>query len=98
MDALLSFGEALHTVTDRASPWHDNHNETWYGWLNPAASAGHAAGEYTLGPSREVERGMAEHEAYLLWERYQKMLKEKREKEEEKRRREEEEKKKKEAK
>jgi hypothetical protein len=92
-DALEFFGNALHTVTDRASPWHD---QTWFG-INPVLwgpSLGHGLGEKSLGPSREAARGMAEHEAALLWLRYQARLREERKKreEEERKKKEEEEK------
>ncbi|MHB8652645.1 MAG: RHS repeat domain-containing protein [Terriglobia bacterium] len=78
-DALDFFGTALHTATDRTSPWHSG-NQTWWGVLNPAASFGHFLGERWLGPSQEEAIGEAEYQARLLWTRFQNMLKEEREK------------------
>jgi len=83
-DALLFFGQALHTVTDRTSPWH--HGSAWGGVLVPGASIGHFLGETLRGPSRQLEIGLAEHEARLLWYRYQGMLAAARIEEEKKRR------------
>jgi hypothetical protein len=83
-DALWHFGEALHTVTDRASPWHGYHDEAWMGIWNPPAAGRHGIREATVGWSREGAIGMAIYEARLLWFRFQMMLEEAREEEKQK--------------
>lgn len=97
---LMHFGYALHTVTDRTSPWHMNHENEWSltsgrGW-GAAKGAAHGLAEYRRGSTREGELGMAIHEARLLWDRFQNMLEKEREKERKRRDKEEEERKKKE--
>jgi hypothetical protein len=72
--AIYAFGEALHTVTDRESPWHDNGNEIWWGIALPGASLGHALGERYLGHSQQGSIAEAEYQAKLLWARFQMML------------------------
>ncbi len=71
--ALYSFGEALHTVTDRESPWHDNDSVAWWGIASPT-SLGHFIAETHFGPSQEGSISMAEYQAKVLWSRYQAML------------------------
>lgn len=80
-DALIAFGEALHTVTDADSPWH-GYDRSWYGFLSPT-SAGHGLAEAISGPRQEGSIAMAKYEARLLWTRFQSMLEEARKKEKE---------------
>jgi len=90
----MYFGQALHTVTDAASPWHDDYNEVWGGGLLPTDYV-HVAGEVARGPSLRARIALAEDEARKLWERFQLMLEEARRKAQEERKKKEEEEKKK---
>ena len=87
--ALFSFGEALHTVTDAASPWHGNYSEVWGGYWDPIGSGGHALAELVLGNTRflDADRSEAEYQGRVLWTEFQKKLQDERAKEEEDKRR-----------
>jgi RHS repeat-associated protein len=74
-DALSYFGAALHTTTDRTSPWHRG-DQTWWGPLKPGASLFHIAAERIFGPGEEEAISEARYEANLLWIRLLKMVEE----------------------
>ena len=77
--ALFDFGQALHTVADSESPWHDHYQNGWYGGTH-WSDWKHVYNEDMHGGRREAEIGMAEHEARLLWTRYLADLKAERDK------------------
>lgn len=71
--ALFYLGEALHTVMDRESPWHE---QVWWGVLNPAASFSHAGAEFSIGRLQTQAIAMTETQMRQLWAEFQKMLEE----------------------
>jgi hypothetical protein len=91
--AIFQFGEALHTTTDSASPWHNDYHEIWGGMWDPAGSLQHGASEKALGFLQKAALAEARWRAEMLWDRYQQQLKEARKKQEEDKRKEEEKKK-----
>jgi len=67
-EALRHFGNALHTITDRESPYH----EGFASWdpisvRGQANAAWHGFREWLWGSSRETELALARHNAMVEW-------------------------------
>jgi hypothetical protein len=87
--AIFQFGEALHTVTDADSPWHDGWSAAWAYFWDPADSLLHFGEETVLGPSMHSAKVTSILDANRLWLRFMMQLNEerlRREEEEERRR------------
>jgi hypothetical protein len=78
--AMWYFGQALHTVTDASSPWHNDFQTSW-GPGNPLGSLGHVIGEYLGAPFHMGKEEEAVYSGMVLWSQYQNQLQQAREKE-----------------
>jgi len=88
--ALFQFGQALHTVTDADSPWHNGWSAAWAYYWDPLDSLLHAGEEIAFGPYAHRAKVTAMLDANRLWVRWMMQLNDerrRREEEEERRQR-----------